>query len=217
MAKVLNPLLSVEARGKMEGLIYNTWHGISYVKAFSSPNQPNTEAQLLARSRMSSVAADWRSLTQAQRNTWATYADANPLSDWTGQPKRITAFNWYVRCNVQLERMGESAITDAPGVAAPNAVTGFVLADATGDITAAWTAPVTGLFQIELRILGPVSTGVDPKFEQAVFQEYMEPDETTPYIVVTAAATGRWRAWARVCDESTGLTSGWLSDQIDMA
>ena len=32
MAKVKNPLLSLEARGALNGMVYNTWRGISYVK-----------------------------------------------------------------------------------------------------------------------------------------------------------------------------------------
>lgn len=216
MAKVLNPLLSVEARGKMEGLVYNTWHGISYVKAASSPNQPNSAAQLAARARLSSVSADWRDLTEAQRSTWATYADNNPVTDWTGQPKRLTAFNWYVRCNVQLDRMGESAITDAPSDAAPDAPAGVDLTLDTGDLKITWTSPVTGTLQLEGWILGPVSSGVDPKREQAVFDQMHEPDAVTPVTVVASAASGRWRYWLRVCDEATGLVSGWQSDIQDV-
>ena len=41
MAKVINPLLSVEARGRMGGIVYNTWHGISYAKAHYGTHKPN--------------------------------------------------------------------------------------------------------------------------------------------------------------------------------
>jgi len=216
LAKVVSPLLSVEARGRMGGLVYGTWHGISTVKAFSSPNQPNSQAQLDARATMSLISVEWQTLTQAQRDAWGTYADANLLPDWTGNPKRLTAMNWFVKCNVQLERMGESHIPSPPAVAAPDSVVGFAVAQATADITAAWTSPVTGAYQLELIRLGPVSIGMDPKIEHAIFDEFMEPDETTPFIVQLAAAAGRWRYWCRLADEATGLVSPWVSDIIDV-
>lgn len=217
MAKVINPLLSVEARGRMAGLVYNTWHGISYVKAHSGPNQPNTQAQLAARALMTMITADWRDLTQAQRDAWTVYADAHPESDWTGNPKRLTGQNWFVRCNVQASRAGGAAVTSPPAIAAPDPVTGWVVADAAGDITVNWTTPIVGNEMLDILKLGPLSTGVDPKVEHAVGDCIIVNSSVTPYTVEPSAAAGRWRWWVKVIDPDTGLTSTLVSDLIDMS
>jgi hypothetical protein len=214
MAKVINPLLSVEARGRMAGLVYNTWHGISYVKAHSGPNQPNTAAQLAARARLVTIGAAWRDLTQVQRDAWTTYAAAHPESDWTGNPLRLTGQNWYIRCNVQLDRMGQSAISDPPAVAAPDAITGWAVAKTVNDLTVAWTAPVATDY-IDIFGLGPVSTGVDPKIEHAICLDTVIASTVTPYIVVLSVPDGRWRCWGRVLDVATGLASPWESGIVD--
>jgi hypothetical protein len=215
VAKVINPLLSVEARGRMGGLVYNTWHGISYVKAHSGPNQPNSAAQLAARARLIAVGAGWRDLTQVQRDAWSVYADAHPESDWTGNPLRLTGQNWYIRTGVQLTRMGVAVAANPPAVAAPDAPTGWLLDLTVADLTIEWTAPVA-LNWIDCFMLGPVSTGVDPKIEHAVNTSLVLATEVTPFIQILAAPDGRYRAWGRVIDVATGLTSPWESSIVDL-
>lgn len=206
-AKVLNPLLSVEARGRMSGLVYNTWHGISYVKAHSGPNQPNSAKQLYARALLTTVTALWRALTQVQRDAWGVYADNHLETDWTGSPLRLTGQNWFMRCNIQLKRMGETTITDPPAVAAPDALIGFAITLTGADLTQSFTSPVTGELMIDTFLLGPVSTGVDPKIEHAVNARTVTVDVQQPDIIKLAVPSGRWRAWAKILDKATGLAS----------
>jgi len=215
MAKVVSPLHSVEARGRMGGIVFNTWHGISYAKAHSGPNQPNSAAQLAARSRLVTIGAAWRDLTQVQRDAWAVYADSHLESDWTGVPKRLTGQNWYIRCNVQLARMGQAAIDVPPAVAAPDAIVGWEAALTVADLTVEWTSPVATDY-IDVWALGPVSTGVDPKFQHATNYDLVLASEVTPLIIVLAVPDGRWRCWGRVLDVATGLASPWESSTVDV-
>lgn len=216
MAKVINPLLSVEARGRMAGLVYNTWHGISYVKAHSGPNQPNTAAQLDARARLVTIGAEWRGLTQAQRDAWGVYAAAHPKADWTGNPLRLTGQNWYLACNIQLNRVGVVSVATPPAVAAPDPVVGWSLADVAGDIEASWATPNIGTFYIDIFTLGPVSTGVDPKIEHATARALIVDNTAQPYTLVASAAPGRWRGWVKVMNIVNGLTSTNVSDIVDI-
>lgn len=216
MAKVINPLLSVEARGRMAGLVYNTWHGISYVKAHSGPNQPNSAKQLAARSRLTTVGALWRGLTQANRDAWGVYADAHPESDWTGNPLRLTGQNWFVRCTVQLNRIGIAAVDTPPAAAAPDAITGMSLAVPVADLQLSWTTPVAGVNHIDIWLLGPLSTGVDPKFEHATFEATHATDVGQPLTILGAVPAGRWRCWARIIKDADGLVSTWQSDIEDV-
>lgn len=216
MAKVINPLLSVEARGRMSGLVYNTWHGISYVKAHSGPNQPNTAAQLNARARLTTIGAEWRSLTQANRDAWSVYADAHPEADWTGNPLRLTGQNWYLRCNIQLNRVGVASVATPPAVAAPDPVTGWNTLQDGADLDAAWTTPNIGTYYLDIFTLGPVSTGVDPKIEHAIARALIVDNTAQDYTLVAAAAEGRWRAWVKVMNIVNGLTSTYVSDTTDI-
>lgn len=217
MAKVINPLLSVEARGRMAGLVYNTWHGISTVKAHSGPNQPNSAAQLAARSRLTTIGAEWRALTQANRDAWAVYADAHPLQDWTGNPKRLTGQNWYIRCSVQMARMGNASVATPPATAAPDPFTTCVLSKPAADLQLSWGAPVDGTDDIDIWLLGPLSTGVDPKIEHATFEATHATDVGQPLTILAAVPSGRWRCWIRVIKTADGLTSTWMSDILDVA
>lgn len=214
-AKVINPLLSVEARGRFGGIVYNTWHGISYAKAHSGPNQPNSAAQLAARARLVTVGADWRDLTQVQRDAWSVYADAHPEQDWTGNPLRLTGQNWFIRCNVQLSRAGLAGISAPPGIAAPDPVTAWVASDPNGAIAVTWTTPDDAALTLDVSFLGPVSTGVDPKIEHAVGLIIMKSNIAHPKTVLVAPATGRYRFWVKVIDDTTGLTSTVVSSLID--
>ena len=217
MAKVVNPLLSVEARGRLAGLIYNTWRGIATVKAFSSPNQPNTPEQLAARTLLSDISKDWAGLSTAQRAGWSAYADAHTVTDWTGNPKRLTGMNWFVGCNVNIARCGESAITAAPAAASPDAPAGLALANDAGDITLAWTAPVAATSFIDVRHYGPASAGLDARQEQARFLIMPGADEVSPVEILLAAAKGTHTFWVRTLDSLTGLASTWTKLSIAIA
>jgi len=201
----------------MGGLVYNTWHGISYVKAHSGPNQPNSAEQLLARARLTTVTQDWRDLSQVQRDAWAVYAGDHLESDWTGVPLRLTAQNWFMRCNIQIARMGETPITDPPAVAAPDPATAFAIQKSVADLTQTFTTPITGELMIDTFLLGPVSTGVDPKFEHATNVRIVSVDVQQPDILVLAVPSGRWRAWAKILDKATGLSSTYVSSIVDLA
>ena len=217
MAKLVNPLLSLEARGKANGCIYNTWRGISYAKSFASPAQPNTAEQLAARSRLVTYVNDWAGLSDSEREAWNTYAAAHLLSDWTGSPKRITGQNWYIRCNVQIDRLSGTPIDVPPEVAAPDGLAGFALALSTGNVTAAWTSPASGATDVEFRFQGPHSAGAQGRYQQSAYDQHKAIEVVTPVVIMTAPAAGRYTVWARNVDPATGLCSQWVSDYVDVS
>lgn len=209
MAKLTGPLHSVEARGKMGGLIYNTWRGISYVKAFSSPNQPNTVLQQLAKQLLASLAAAWQSVSSANRSLWSIYAQNNLESDWTGSPKRLTAMNWFLRCNALLTRLGKATISAPPSVPAPEASADASVAVATGDIELSWTDPSDTDLSFEVRHVGPLSATKDGRFELSRFLMFVAAESSSPATLVASAPSGSHTFYVRVCDETTGLSSQW--------
>lgn len=210
MAKLVMPAMSVEARGKMGGLVYNTWRGIATVKAFKSPTQPKTEAQLAARARMSTYSQAWAGLTTVERDAWETYAESHLQTDWTGKSLRLTSQNWYVGCNCRIALVGGTAITSPPSAAAPAMPTGVAMSFVSGSpgtIKIAWTAPTVATDFIVCYLEGPISAGRTPRKEMASIIGTWAASTTSPHTIVSSPTSGTYAAWVGVIDSLTGLAS----------
>jgi len=97
MAKVTNPLHSNEARGRVGGLVYNTWRGLRVVKTHTPPAHEDDPKRQAHKAIVQAAAIHWRSITPDQRAAWDHYADTHFDLDWTGTPKRLAGYHWYVR------------------------------------------------------------------------------------------------------------------------
>lgn len=215
MAKVKNPLLSLEARGALNGMVYNTWRGISYVKVNTSPTGQGTPLRLQAQATLADVSNDWKGLTDVQRDGWRQYAIDHPVTDWTGNPKRLTGMNWFIRCNVMRSRLGLAIVATAPVVAAPDPVVDLGLTQNLLNLEVGWTDPSADTHYVEFRIAGPLSAGVEAKIEQSHFQMFLAGDAITPHIIVPGHLAGRYTVWARSVLAANGLASTWLSATLD--
>lgn len=217
MAKVVQPLMSLEARGKMGGLIYNVWRGMCTVKAFRSPVQPNSTQQLDMRKLMTDATRAWAALTAAQRTAWNAYAVDHLESDWTGVSKRLTGQNWFVRCYVMAKLCGAAAITAAPTVSAPASLVGAGFAYVAGPpkkVTLTWTSPVAPTSFLQIWLTDALSAGRIPKMEMATESATIAASTASPYDVVNPITAGRYGFWCRVIDSATGLYSEWTSADI---
>lgn len=108
MAVVVGPLHSSEARGSVGSLQYNTWRGRSTVRTRSGPaiEDQYTDARVNLRGLTAVATAEWQAMTDAERAAWTIYANEHTNHDWTGSPKRITGYNWFVRINVRRQLAG---------------------------------------------------------------------------------------------------------------
>jgi hypothetical protein len=210
MAKVIGPLNSTEARGGLGALIYNTWRGIATVKRFTSPAQPRTTRQLAVRGYLTTLSRDWAGLTQVQRDGWNAYAAAHPVSDWTGNPKRITGENMFIKCNTIRLDLGLASVDTAPATTAPAAVAGLALTPGAGQISIAFTAYGGTDTSIDVWIQPAHSLGQLPRIQKARHLAYA-PGETTPY-VATGLVPGNTTVYIRGVDEASGLCSLFVSD-----
>lgn len=114
MAKLVAPLFSLEARGKVGGLVYNTTRGVSYVKELSAPKTQYTPRQIEVRSITASLTSTWQSLTNQQRAQWSAYATRHLLPTWTGHPKRLSGYNWFIKTNFVALDIGLSPTSEPP-------------------------------------------------------------------------------------------------------
>ena len=125
MAKCLGPLHSSEARGKVGGLVINSWRGFSTVKAKHAPAQPRSAAQLAARAILVQASRQWQ--TSADQASWNAYATTHTMTDWTNSPKRLTGANWFTMLFVRLTRRAQPPLTAAPTTLAPDPATSVSL------------------------------------------------------------------------------------------
>lgn len=217
MAKLTQPLGSSEARGKLGGLVYNTWRGISYVKAKATPGNQNTNRRLAVRALTKQCTSRWQSISDAQRSLWNFYASIHPDPDWTGNPRRLSGYNYFVRSNFRLLDLGLS-ILDNPPVRPNQFPLATLSAEASGSsIEVSWTLPagaVASEFKVDIWYSPPLSAGVQPKLELTKHKVYVSAEDgshTTPEI-----SRGSYGVFARTIDESSGLASPWLLASVSL-
>lgn len=205
MAKVMNPLNSTEARGKVGGLIYNRNAGGNYVKAFASPTQPRTTNQLRIRAYMQIQTRAWQSLGASDRTSWNDWASNHPIIDWTGNSVVMSGFNAYCAMNVRLTLFGFATVDTAPVVAAPDAIAGASATGAAGEIDVAWTPTAGTNMSLVAYYQHMASAGRQPSRSRAKLHTAWA-GETSP-ATITGLAPGSYAVWLYVVSEDDGQIS----------
>lgn len=209
-AKVLDPLRSSEARGRVGGTIYNTTRGTKYVKSFTSPAQPRTKRQLAIRALCQIATRAWQALLATDRTAWNNYAAASPEIDWTGQPQRKTGANLFVRSTTRLLDAGLTQVDTPPAIPAPDGLLAFAAADGILQSVLTWT-PTAATYVVEVFMQGPISPGVSPKREKAKLA-LPRGDGDLGAVTITGLTPGTWAFFGRVMDSATGLISTYALD-----
>ncbi len=105
--------------GSYQGLTASRNRYGQYVRTRASPVQPRTVAQLNQRARMTTNAAAWRSLTDAQRAGWLSLGLSISRTDSLGQSYTLNGFAAFCLINNNKLDAGDAALTDAPGITTP--------------------------------------------------------------------------------------------------
>jgi hypothetical protein len=196
MTVVTWPLSSGEARGRTGGLIYNTRRGISYVKTHAVHQSEFTDPQIQVRATTALCTARWQSLPQPVRDLWDHFANEHTLDSWTGQPKRISGYNWFIKLNWWTQTL-LGTITDYP----PDHLPAYLFADLTStwstpDILTTWTPQTTGptpTWSVLSWIQGPHSPGRKPSIKLAHFGDVAaEFDAGMPTAIATPGTYTIW-------------------------
>jgi hypothetical protein len=90
-----------------------------YVRNRATPVNPNTPAQANQRARMSTNAAGWRALTDAQRAGWLSLGAMISRTDALGQTYTLNGFMAYCSINNNLLQAGDSIVSAAPALTTP--------------------------------------------------------------------------------------------------
>lgn len=211
MVKVVSPLHSSEARGRLGEMVYNTWRGIRVVRSRPASTTQNTPAQLAARAVSASLTAAWQALTGDQRTLWEIYAAGHPETDWTGTPRRLTGYNLFMRLGHNMNACGVSPLSIPPIGTAPNepVLNYCTYVQETGDIIISYVMDGTlEQWYFDVWYYGPHPT------TRAIPINYATRLMAVPTYMMAAwlqaAETDTVTFWARMIDSYTGLTSQWV-------
>jgi len=121
--KIGAPLTGI--RGTIGGITYSENKSGTYAKAWGMPTNPNSPKQTTERAFVAQLSASWRAMSDAQRTAWDTFAalPAQELTNSLGEAYYASGWNWYVKCNVRLLRLGRATIVPVPTQARPAAPT----------------------------------------------------------------------------------------------
>jgi len=145
-----------DIRGKIGNFVYSIQKsGVSTIRQCAQAiSNPMSADQAAIRGNLALLAGEWRDvLTQAQRDTWNTYALTKPgmgvkdggiLHLIKGNNGIMSGFNAFVLVNQWLKSVNKTAQGSAPiGQIAPTPPLSVSAVYAGGNMTVTWTAPVT--------------------------------------------------------------------------
>jgi len=165
------------ASGKEGGIVAAKNKGGQYFRNFSVPLNPDTPAQTVVKNRLVGFSQNWQSLTEAQRLSWANFAELHPRTNPLGDVRHLSGFQVYVSANNNIANGAGVAIDVAPASAAVPAITDLSLvADGSGpnafDVTFAPT-PVPADTTMVIQATLPLSPGIknaNNKFRQIAIE-----------------------------------------------
>lgn len=112
-------------RGTVGGVTYAANKSGPYARCWSRGANPRTQSQSTERANLAALAAYWRTIDLADRQTWDPFA-ADPLQELTnsmGLPYYISGFQWFMKLSRNLASLGRAPIDWCPAYGAPAAPT----------------------------------------------------------------------------------------------
>jgi hypothetical protein len=105
--------------GSYQGMTASRNRFGQYMRTRASPVQPRSVAQLNQRARLTTNAAAWRGITDAQRAGWLSLGLSISRTDSLGQTYTLNGFAAYCSVNNNLLDGGDAAVSDAPAIVTP--------------------------------------------------------------------------------------------------
>ena len=220
MARVLNPLMSADAKGSVGGFTFGRVPGGMGVKRKPYPARRMRGLQPRNRALLGFMARAWGGLDNAERASWRAWAEDHPEPDGFGGTFIMSGINAFVKLNFQAVRMGGLGVEqDLPPVVPPAAslltfesVVGTVAA---GDVICNWTNNGTGSADdfVEVQVAGPFqSEGIVEVHNRFAMNQIVVGNLLTA--TVEGLDVGMWYWFrARYIDEF-GQTTAFMTDQM---
>lgn len=158
MAKVKFTAFMADARGKLNGTVFSKNRGGSYTRTKVTPSNPQTSFQAAVRQRLSSLSAQFRSLTAAQILGWNNAVSDFQSTNVFGDTVNPTGLQLYVKLNANLLGIGAATISDPPAPTAISSITATIASLTTAAFTASLAAATTDETYV-IEATQPVSPG----------------------------------------------------------
>lgn len=105
----------LDARGSIGGQTHSRNRYGAYVRARTTPVNPNSQRQSEVRALNALVTSRWlAALTIAQRAAWGVFASNVPAKNKLGEVINLSGFNQFVKSNIVSANSGLPFIDDAP-------------------------------------------------------------------------------------------------------
>ena len=152
----------VDGRGKIGGHVASKNRAGAYLRTKVTPTNPNTAAQVLARSRLATLSVAWSGLSDAQRTAWNNATELWKSTNIFGDLKNPSGFNLYQRLNNNLAQVGVAAQGTPPQPTTCAAWTTFsFIPDNTGTMVLTFApTPVPAGYAVLIDGTAPCSPGI---------------------------------------------------------
>lgn len=149
-----------EIRNKIAATVFSRNGSGAIIRNRIKPVNRRSTTQTEQRQLLSSLAASWRGLTAAQRESWIAAAPDFPQQDNLGQTITLSGEQFFIRCNANLVLIGQSQITSAPAPTSFEAIVIGAIVVSTAAKTIAYTPdPVPAGYELVIRASRPLSAG----------------------------------------------------------
>jgi len=197
VARVLNPLMSMDAKGSVGGI---TFAGGRYGKTVKTKSRPSTKVnfnQPTIRAMLGHLARKWGYLTDVQREAWKSWAINHPEPDGFGGTFILTGNNAFIKLNHTAWRLGTAVkVTHTPPIEdLAFAIENYEVDTAlvTGDFITKWDLVNVGdaADYVEIQLAGPF----DSPGRVQVFNQFRYDKDVTGVTVTETTAGLTVGAW----------------------
>lgn len=214
MAKVAQPLMSNEARGKVAGICYNSWRGSNIVKVKKCPKKSHTNKQLLMMSLMKDLSIMYGSLSPSRLRAWDIYADLHLSSDWRGSAVNPTGENAFITCSM-LASLPLGVLTPILDPPFNRFIYGAPVSLETDaqDLYITWAQIAYPTIYIEARVRTADSPGRSRAIAAMNNTIYGNTDDSQAVIIVQGLVPGKTTVFSRFINIAYGVATSWAKSE----
>lgn len=180
-----------EVRNKIAATVFSKNKSGAVIRNRVTPINRRSTGQTEVRQQLASLSAQWRGLTQAERDSWNAASPNFPQTDNLGQTIFLSGSQLFQRCNQNLILSGNAQITTAPSPTSFDvlAFTSLTMTADDGVVSLAFTPTVPTGYEMIVRATAPVSAGKDFIPQSAFrFLKSINAAQTSPQVLTSEYA-----------------------------
>lgn len=104
------------ASGAAGALVASRAKSTQYLRARTTPVNPNTSFQQVVRNAVKALTSLWQTLTETQRGEWYNYSQNVTVTNTLGDSAKLSGINWFVGNNVPRMQAGLIVTLDGPTI-----------------------------------------------------------------------------------------------------